>query len=501
MQKRLMFDEPDVSVEQAAAPVGYAGIYGFHKYWGKKPHEPIAYAIQQLTKPGDIVVDPFLGSGSSAREAMVRNRRFIGFDVNPVAVELATFISAPPKREAVRAAIEIITKDVKSKIHATYALGSGETATHYLWDGKDLKEVWIKGSAKLARRELKPTRHDFALIESFNSYRSRLVQTPRFFSNGRINASPEMNLDSLLTPRAQHNLDLLIESVSASPPSVRKALQLCLTAASGQMSRMVFAVTGRGKTKGESAEKVEVGSWVIGYWRPRLHFEVNVWNCFENRARKLLAALKEANDNPKIPFGGRPEDVVEKKATCFVGVMDCRKGLERLPSGSCTLVITDPPHSDRVPYLELSEFWNSILGKVSNLKDEIVISNAKERAKTEDEYQNAMSNFLSQATRVLEPDGSLVVFFNARQTDSWAAISKLIRTPAETGLSYDGKFPCNYSANSVVQDNRKGALKHDWALVFSKGSSRRLAGGGHRLSNIPGWSADFPAIIASSPNS
>ena len=42
------------------------------------------------------------------------------------------------------------------------------------------------------------------------------------------------------------------------------------------MTRMVFAVTGRGKTKGEAAEKVEVGSWVIGYWRPRLHFEVNV---------------------------------------------------------------------------------------------------------------------------------------------------------------------------------------------------------------------------------
>ena len=48
---------------------------------------------------------------------------------------------------------------------------------------------------------------------------------------------------------------------------------------------MVFAVTGRGKTKGKSADKVEVGSWVIGYWRPPLHFEVNVWNCFENREK------------------------------------------------------------------------------------------------------------------------------------------------------------------------------------------------------------------------
>ena len=87
MQKRLAFSEPSISVEKAAAPEGYAGIYGFHKYWGKKPHEPIVYAIEQLMRPGDIVVDPFTGSGASAREATIRNRRFIGFDVNPVAVE------------------------------------------------------------------------------------------------------------------------------------------------------------------------------------------------------------------------------------------------------------------------------------------------------------------------------------------------------------------------------------------------------------------------------
>ena len=52
VQKRLAFSEPSISVEKAAAPEGYAGIYGFHKYWGKKPHEPIAYAIEQLTRPG-----------------------------------------------------------------------------------------------------------------------------------------------------------------------------------------------------------------------------------------------------------------------------------------------------------------------------------------------------------------------------------------------------------------------------------------------------------------
>jgi hypothetical protein len=57
------------------------------------------------------------------------------------------------------------------------------------------------------------------------------------------------------------------------------------------MSKMVFAVTSRGKTKGEISHKVEAGSWVIGYWRPSLHFEINVWDCFQRRLSKLQKAI------------------------------------------------------------------------------------------------------------------------------------------------------------------------------------------------------------------
>lgn len=495
MQRRFAFGESAVSAKQAVAPDGYAGIYGFHKYWGKKPHEPIAFAIQQLTDPGDLVVDPFLGSGSSAREAIVRNRRFIGFDVNPVAIELAKCITSPPNASALRYAFRTIEQGVKARIFSTYALSSGETATHYLTEGDELKQVWIKGSAKTARRELDPSAHDLSLIDSFSAYRSRFVQSPRFFSNGRINVSADMTLDSLLTPRAQHNVDLLIEAISACPATVRNALLLCMTAASGQMTRMVFAVTGRGKTKGKTAEKVEVGSWVIGYWRPRLHFEVNVWNCFENRVRKLLSALQQMGDTPTVTFARNPQDVIEGLDSCFIGLNDCRRGLKRLPAAACSLVITDPPHSDRVPYLELSAFWNALLGREADFEDEIVISNAKERGKGEREYHSSMSEFFAQAARVLSHHGSLLVFFNARQPHAWTSIRDVILERTENGLVYAGRFPCNYSANSVVQDNRKGAMKRDWALVFGRPSSRRLSGGDHCLSDIPGWTSDPPELL------
>ncbi|GAH74734.1 unnamed protein product [marine sediment metagenome] len=155
---------------------------------------------------------------------------------------------------------------------------------------------------------------------------------------------------------------------------------------------------------------------------------------------------------------------------------------------SVNLILTDPPHSDRVPYLELSELWNSILGFQSHFGSEIVISNAKERGKTPDIYTRDMNGLIRTSSRIMRDDAFLVMLYNARQEERWAFVAQLIDESDD--LEYLGQFPCNYSAGSVVQDNRKGSLKNDIALVFGKpnADSRRL----RQLANIPNWSKDVP---------
>ena len=65
------------------------GIHSFHRYYGKLiPAIPSA-AIEQFTKPGDIVFDPFSGSGTTAVEAVTRGRNFIGFEINPLSLSIA----------------------------------------------------------------------------------------------------------------------------------------------------------------------------------------------------------------------------------------------------------------------------------------------------------------------------------------------------------------------------------------------------------------------------
>jgi hypothetical protein len=496
VQKTFAFESPPVSVDQASAPAGYSGLYGFHKYWGKKPHETIAFAIQHLSQPGDLVVDPFVGSGTAARESVVRGRRFIGFDVNPVAVKLAQLITSPPPLREVRSAFARVREETEELIASTYRLTDGGTATHYLWTDDRLTNVWVKGNAKTARQELAPTAHDLDLIRFYDEYQSRVISAPAFFSNGRINTSASMTLASILTGRAQNNIDLLLESIRRCDGPGRDALLLCLTAASGQMSRMVFAVTGRGKTRGETATKTEVGSWVIGFWRPSVHFEVNVWNCFENRVKKLMSALSRGDSATSTTFYGNPTDVLRATEGWSIATGDCLKQLSALPPESCTLLITDPPHSDRVPYLELSALWNAILGCQPNFDEEIVVSNAKERRRTKSQFNEAMASFLAQAARVLRPEGHLVVMFNARTPDVWSAISDVITNPGKHGLFYAGMYPSAYSALSVVQDNRKGAMKNDWSLVFRRLPYCNTPSLDHGISTIPGWTTQMPSIIA-----
>jgi site-specific DNA-methyltransferase (adenine-specific) len=48
----------------------------------------VAFLIDRLTLPGYLVVDPFLGSGTTAAAAVKLRRRFIGCDINPGAVAI-----------------------------------------------------------------------------------------------------------------------------------------------------------------------------------------------------------------------------------------------------------------------------------------------------------------------------------------------------------------------------------------------------------------------------
>ena len=58
-------------------------------YPAEKPPELSEILIRQSSQPGEVVADPFMGSGSAGVAAMRLGRRFLGNDLNPEAVRFA----------------------------------------------------------------------------------------------------------------------------------------------------------------------------------------------------------------------------------------------------------------------------------------------------------------------------------------------------------------------------------------------------------------------------
>ena len=91
--------------------------HSFYKYPARFSPIFAREAIRAFTKPGDTVLDPFCGGGTSLVEAVLLGRRAAGFDMSSLAVFLArtkiTPLSIQDKRRILEWAPVIQTMDPK----------------------------------------------------------------------------------------------------------------------------------------------------------------------------------------------------------------------------------------------------------------------------------------------------------------------------------------------------------------------------------------------------
>lgn len=77
-----------------AQDVTYAS-HNFHPFPAKFPPQLPKHFIELYTKPGDIVLDPMSGSGTTILEATLTERRAIGTDIDPLAILIAMVKTTP----------------------------------------------------------------------------------------------------------------------------------------------------------------------------------------------------------------------------------------------------------------------------------------------------------------------------------------------------------------------------------------------------------------------
>ncbi len=69
--------------------------HNFHAFPAKFPPQLPGLFIDQLTNPGDLVLDPMQGSGTAVLEAYLSGRRGVGFDIDPLAIAITQVKTTP----------------------------------------------------------------------------------------------------------------------------------------------------------------------------------------------------------------------------------------------------------------------------------------------------------------------------------------------------------------------------------------------------------------------
>jgi len=477
MLKQLTLFGNETKDETNHIAKSYTGIYGMHKYWSKKPYNILRDFILRYTNKGDIVIDPFCGSGISITESIFIRRKAVGIDINPSAIFITKQMLNKIPAKLIQEEFSRLESEIEDKINSFYDVrrgGAKFVGTHFIWENDNLTEVWYKNNTKSRRKIIeKPTEDDLELASSF-SYEKIPYFYPKdnFFHNSRINTNRESHIYDLFTPRNLMALSLLMDRIEKiENADIRELFRFCFTASVGQASKMVFVVKRRGKFNGKLREtkKKEVGSWVIGYWLPKENFEINAWNCFENRYKKILKAkkgleCKEYSINEANNF----EEVLDSKNLLLLNAPS-QNALKKIPDNSVDYVITDPPHGNRQPYLELSMMWNSWLKKDVNYDDEIVISESKDREKDISNYYKLLNEVFVEIERILKPNHYFSLMFNSLDDETWI---NLITHTNRLNFEIERVETLEYSANSVVQDTRGTGLKTDFVLTFRKNPDR-----------------------------
>lgn len=159
------------------------------------------FFISRLTKPGDVVFDPFMGRGTTPVQAALMQRQAFGNDVNPLSVLLARPRLRPITLQAVAAALKTVDWD-RGEIGREGLLAFYHPAT---LKKLEALRLWIAERAPLSGQDVDPVA-DWIRMVAINRLSGH---SPGFFS-GR-----SMPPNQAVSVKAQLKIN---EKLGVSPP-------------------------------------------------------------------------------------------------------------------------------------------------------------------------------------------------------------------------------------------------------------------------------------------
>jgi len=437
--------------------------YAVHAYHTKVPAEAIAPYLEHYTRPGDLVLDPFAGSGMTGLAAALAGRRATLNDLSPAAVHIASNYTTPCDPQELALGVDRLLSWAEPQIQPLYEVPcpacDGPATTEYLvWSDLrrcpqcgDEVSVWDSRTSDAGVRQLTcPTcsnefdknqalvvgeRPVSANLTCAACGRRRVVvdarpidaeragvdraAIPYWYPDVPFGADWEMwrgghrdlgitAVSDFWSPRNLAALSTLWHGIEAEPEArIKSALRFAFTAIVNRASR-------RYQWNAKRPTNVLGGTLYIA----SLRYEWNVLSLFHRKVRAVLAFYQTV----QLPPGN--VDVHQGSAT----------DLSWLEDASVDYVFTDPPFGANIYYADSSLLWESWLGDLTDRAQEAVVSRRRD-GKSVADYEALMAGAFAEMRRCLKPDGTITMVFQNTDDQVWDALRSAAQ---QTGLHIAG---------------------------------------------------------------
>jgi DNA modification methylase len=436
--------------------------YEMHKYWGKKPSNDLKKLIEEFSKIGDTVFDPFAGYGVFCCEGLILNRNVISNDLNPI----ANFINKQLLDKSMD--IELVKKQWK-KIKAEF-----ESFNHewFKWEyeGEIVELISVlrskddipvkakfkkKGIAKAIEIHLeKESVNQF--IQKENSFEIEdWYPDEKLIPNSRISAKVGMKVSDLFTKRTLACHAKLLSLIEKYSTNLELDLfRMAFTSNLANCSRLVPPIISRGE--------MSQGAWMTGFYTGETYIENNVLHYFENRLNKAIKGkldyLQQFKNDKVSNF-----NPIEYKNSYKILQNDVKQ-LE-IEDESIDYIFTDPPYGDAVPYFEQSIIWNSWLKFKPDYSEEIVVSDSKVRNKNISIFEEDINLAFAEIARVLKMGKFFSLTYHSLSGLEWKAITNACIKNGFDMYSFEWLVQKSFTPRQI---NRLKSVKGDVLVTLIK---------------------------------
>jgi 16S rRNA G966 N2-methylase RsmD len=375
------------------------------RYWGRKAGNIAAPYINKYSRPKEIVLDPFGGSGSIAKVAILLGRRCIYSDLNPLAALIARVELEGVDAQALAAASDELLKGrwtrYCSLFEVTCKCGAKRPALYFVWVGDVIKAA--KVICNCGNRLIRYNGKDIEAIEPAAKLPSGSLRYPNglpFMKRRQVNTISE-----LFTKRNLTILAALLSDIKDLRIDERTRTGLLVAFAS-----ILYQASKMSRQNG--------GTWGVNcYWIPRVHVERNPYFLF-TRVLKRLSHIKGL----ATAFTSA-EPVISGDAS--LAILNCDAKELPLPDNSVHMIITDPPFTDEVQYFELSYLAAAWLGLEMPFDKEIIVN--PKQGKKFDDYCNLLSKAFKEMYRVLKPGRTAVIMLHDEKDEILNQLIELVK--------------------------------------------------------------------------